>query len=84
MSLDVEAAVAAILSVDDLDERALVVHRLERSLHPDELDDQSAVRSAWRDEIGARVDQILNGEVELVDADETYRLLSAELADIDK
>jgi hypothetical protein len=84
MSVDVEAAVAAILSVDDLDQRALVVHRLEQSLHPDDLDNQSAVRSGWRDEIGTRVDQILNGEVELVDADQTYRLLSAELADMDK
>ncbi|MDR2565900.1 MAG: addiction module protein [Bifidobacteriaceae bacterium] len=82
MSVDVEAAVAAILSVDDLDERALVVQRLERSLHPDADEDLAAVRAAWRDEINARVDQVLNGEVELVDPEETYRLLSAELADM--
>jgi hypothetical protein len=84
MSVDVEAAVATILSVDDLDERALVVHRLEQSLHPRGGANQSVVQSAWRDEISSRVDAILNGEVELVDADETYRLISAELADMDK
>jgi hypothetical protein len=78
------AVVATILSLDDLDERALVVRRLEESLHPDDLDAQSAVRAAWRAEIVARVDQVLNGEVELVDADETDRLVSAELADSGK
>jgi hypothetical protein len=76
--------VATILSVDDLDERALVVQRLERSLHPDADEGLAAVRAAWRDEINARVDQVLNDEVELVDPEETYQLLSAELADIDK
>jgi hypothetical protein len=84
MSVDVEAAVAAILSVDDLDERALVVQRLERSLHPDTDRNRPEVRAAWRGEINARVDQVLSGEVELVDADETYRLISAELAGMDK
>lgn len=34
----------------------------------------------WREEIGSRVDDVLAGRVELVDADETYRMLSAELA----
>jgi hypothetical protein len=82
--LDVEAAVATILSLDDLDERALVVRRLEESLHPDDLDAQSAVRAAWRDEIASRVDQVLNGDMELVDVEETYRLVSAELAGIGK
>lgn len=38
------------------------------------------VAAAWREEIGSRIDDILAGKVELVDADETYRLLSAELA----
>ncbi|MDR1213943.1 MAG: addiction module protein [Propionibacteriaceae bacterium] len=84
MSVDVEAAVATILSVDDLDERALVIHRLERSLHSEGGTRQTAARAVWREEIDSRVDQILSGQVELVDADETYHLLSAELADMDR
>ncbi|MDR1188985.1 MAG: addiction module protein, partial [Bifidobacteriaceae bacterium] len=77
-------AVATILAVDDLDQRALVADRLEQSLHADDGARQSAVRAAWRDEISSRVDQVLSGEVALVDADETYRLLSVELADMDR
>jgi hypothetical protein len=41
--------------------------------------DLEQVDAAWRDEVGARVCDILVGAVELVDADETYRMLSAEL-----
>jgi hypothetical protein len=48
------------------------------------LDGQSGLWVAWRDEVAARVDQVLKGEVELVDAEETYRLVSAELADSGK
>ncbi|MDR2374615.1 MAG: addiction module protein [Bifidobacteriaceae bacterium] len=70
--------------MDDLDERALVVGRLEESLHPDDLDGQSAIRAAWRDEIAARVDQVVNGDAGLVDAEQTYRLVPAELAGIGK
>ena len=84
MSLDVEAAVAVILSVEDLDQRALVVQRLERSLHAEGDVDLRAVREAWRQEIASRVEQVLRGEAELVDADETYRILSAELAQLDE
>lgn len=42
--------------------------------------DSTEVDAAWREEISSRVDDILAGKVELVDADETYRMLSAELA----
>lgn len=41
--------------------------------------DREQVDAAWRDEVGARVCDILVGAAELVDADETYRMLSAEL-----
>lgn len=42
--------------------------------------DPAVVDTAWRGEVGSRIDDILAGKVELVDADETYRMLSAELA----
>jgi hypothetical protein len=49
----------------DLDERTLVAHRLLASLHSEDDASQSEVDAAWRDEIGTRVDDILNGGVEL-------------------
>ncbi len=44
--------------------------------YPQEAD----VDAAWLVEIGSRLDDVLEGRVALVDADETYRLISAELA----
>jgi len=82
MVSDVEEAVAAILAVEDLDERAVLVHRLEDSLHPAEAD--AAITEAWRSEIGSRVDDILTGTVELVDAEETDDLIKAELDALDQ
>jgi hypothetical protein len=55
----------------DLDERTLVAHRLLASLHPEEGVDQPEVGAAWRDEIGSRVDDILNGKVELGSFEQT-------------
>jgi hypothetical protein len=81
MGPDVEAAVATILAVDDPDERALLLERIDASLRPSAAA-QGRAQSAWRSEIESRVDEILTGKVELVDAEETYRLLSAELADL--
>lgn len=48
-----------------LDERAVVAHRLLASLHTDaEGAPQPEADDAWLDEIGTRVDDILNGGVE--------------------
>jgi hypothetical protein len=55
----------------DLDERTVVAHRLLASVHPEESADQSRVDASWRDEIGARVDDIVNGKVELGSFEET-------------
>jgi hypothetical protein len=63
-----------------VDGRAALVRRLERSLHVSGLAD-SPVAEAWRAEIASRIDGILDGRVGLLDAAETHRLLSAELAD---
>lgn len=38
--------------------------------------DPTEVDAACQDETGSRVDDILAGKVELVDADATYRMLS--------
>jgi hypothetical protein len=34
----------------------------------------------WEAEISSRAHEIVRGDIQLVDADETYRMLSAELA----
>ena len=62
------------------DERLEAARMLRLSVDQDADSDPAVVEVAWRDEIGSRVDDILAGKVELVDADETYRLLSEELA----
>jgi len=61
-------------------EERLEAALLRLSVDQDENVSPAEVDAAWRDEIAARVDAIGAGQVELVDADETYRLLSAELA----
>lgn len=43
--------------------------------------DQAEIDAAWSAELGTRLDQVARDDVELVDADVTYRMLSAELAD---
>jgi len=62
------------------DERLEAARMLRLSVDQDADSDPVEVDAAWRDEIGSRVHDILAGKVELVDADETYRMLSAELA----
>lgn len=62
------------------DERLQAARMLRLSVDQDAESDSAEVETAWREELGSRVDAILAGEVELVDADETYRVLSAELA----
>lgn len=62
------------------DERLEAARMLRLSVDQDADADPADIDSAWRDEIGSRVGDILAGKVQMVDADETYRLLSAELA----
>lgn len=45
----------------DLDERTVVAHRLLANLRPEDDASESEIDDAWRDEIGSRVDEILNG-----------------------
>lgn len=62
------------------DERLEAARMLRLSVDQDVDSDPAVVEAAWRDEIGSRIDDIFAGKVELVDADETYLMLSAELA----
>ncbi|WP_137121425.1 addiction module protein [Segeticoccus rhizosphaerae] len=62
-------------------ERLQAARLLRLSVDQDQDADQADIDDAWREELRSRVEQISRGDVELVDADETYRLLSAELAD---
>lgn len=62
------------------DERLQAARLLRLSVDQDADSDPAENDDAWRNEIGSRVDEILAGRVELVDADESYRMLSAELA----
>ncbi|MFT4011093.1 MAG: addiction module protein [Nocardioidaceae bacterium] len=66
----------------DLDERTVVAHRLLASLHPDDDASHPEVDAAWRDEIGTRVDDILDGSVELVSAEESHARIEALLAEL--
>ena len=61
-------------------ERLEAARMLRLSVDQDADSDPTEVDAAWRDEIGSRVNDIVEGKVELLDADETYRMLSAELA----
>lgn len=61
-------------------ERLEAARMLRFSVDQDVDVEQAEIDASWRDEIGSRVDDILAGKVELVDADETYQMLSAELA----
>ncbi|QGN33944.1 addiction module protein [Microlunatus sp. Gsoil 973] len=65
----------------DPDERAVVANRLLASLHDDRGgEDQVAVDAAWRDEITRRLDEVLDGSVTPVDADEHYAQLRGRIA----
>lgn len=60
----------------DADEREIAALVLQHA----EDDDQADVDAAWDEEIDRRVEEILTGKVELVDGDETRRIIRAELA----
>ncbi|GGC84886.1 hypothetical protein GCM10011512_09670 [Tersicoccus solisilvae] len=52
-------------------ERTAIARRLLASVRPDDDDAQPDVDAAWRDEIGRRVDDVVNGDVELSSFEQT-------------
>lgn len=81
MTLDVAALIQAGLQLD-LDERVVLANALVQSLHDEDRDDteQAEIDAAWSEEISSRVDDVLEGKVQLVDADEHYAQLRAKVA----
>lgn len=65
----------------DLDERTVVAHRLLASLHPEDEAFPSEIDAAWREEVGSRVDDILNGNVELVSSEQSRARVKAVLTE---
>ncbi|GAB2527887.1 addiction module protein [Paramicrobacterium agarici] len=61
------------------DERLEAARMLRLSVDHDE-DSSVEIEDAWRQALEARVDEIVHGKVVLVDAEETYALLTEELA----
>ncbi|MFT3875123.1 MAG: addiction module protein [Propioniciclava sp.] len=81
MSMNVAEVERALLSLDRRD-RAEVLYRGIRSLDIDDqlTDDQAEVDAAWCAEIRRRIDDVENGQVELLDVDESHAQLRAEFA----
>lgn len=61
MALKAEEVYEAGLELD-LDERTAVAHRLLASLHRESGEPQSVTDEAWRQEIAARLDQVLSAD----------------------
>ena len=83
MALDADEVYQAGLALD-LDERAVVAHRLLASLHPEGDASQLEVDGAWRDEIGSRIHDVLNGRVEMGTFEQTRDKARALLGDLRK
>jgi hypothetical protein len=64
----------------DADERLEVARQLLLSIDRDADDDQAAVAAAWESVIRRRAEEAINGEVELLDVDESHARLRAEIA----
>lgn len=80
MSLTGAQVEQALLALDQ-SERAAVIHRGLQSLDKaDAALPQDAVDSAWRSEIGKRIDEIESGDVELVDVNTSHAQLRDELS----
>jgi putative addiction module component (TIGR02574 family) len=75
MAEDVAALIEAGRGLDP-DERAIVARELQQMDEPD----QGEIDAAWRAEIGRRVDDIVDGRVDLVDHEETMAQARALLA----
>lgn len=61
------------LSADEREIAALALQQISDG-------EQAEIDTAWDEEIDSRVDEILTGKVELVDGEETQRMIRAELA----
>lgn len=59
----------------------MAIRGLRLGVDHDEAHSLAETDDTWIDEITSRVDEILAGDVDLVDPDETHRLLTAELAE---
>ncbi|WP_152354232.1 hypothetical protein [Brachybacterium subflavum] len=59
----------------------MAIRGLRLGVDHDEAHSLAETDDTWIDEITSRVDEILAGGVDLVDPDETLRLLTAELAE---
>jgi len=66
-------AAGKALDADEREIAALAIGRIDD-------DEQAEVDEAWDDEIDSRIEDILTGKVELVDGEETRRMVRAELA----
>jgi putative addiction module component (TIGR02574 family) len=78
--MTVEQAVERILAIDDADERALIVERIEDSVRPGDRE-QSEIDAAWRDLFRERIDNIQAGRSQFVDVDESHARIRATLAE---
>jgi hypothetical protein len=70
---------AEVIAADEAfepDEREIAALALGRV----DDDEKSAVDASWGDEVEGRVEDILTGKVELVDDEETRRMVRTELA----
>ena len=64
------------------EQRADLAHRLLLTLHEEDSGiDSDEIDDAWREEIGTRVDDILNGKVQLISGEETQARFRAMLAE---
>ncbi|MDJ1371455.1 addiction module protein [Gulosibacter molinativorax] len=61
------------LSADEREIAAIALLQINEAEQPN-------VDAEWDDEINSRVDDILSGKIELVDCDETLRMIREELA----
>ena len=66
----------------DVDERAVVAHKLLASVHGEASDgDQVDVDAAWMGEIRRRIDEVERGEVQLVSGEESQARVRALLTE---
>lgn len=79
MALEMSEVEQALLSLAQDDRATVIEHGL---LSLEETDDlpQSEIDEAWRVEIERRVDEYLDGDAQLIDADERFRQRRARLA----
>lgn len=66
-------AAGKALDADEREIAALAIGALDD-------DEQAEIDEAWDDEIDSRIEDILGGKVELVDGEDTRRMVRAELA----